>query len=519
MSPTPLIVHLQERAFTDTFTKLPLTHTLESFEKHVEGGPRVAMIRASGANLTLEQLAAKLRCPVLIYDAAERYAWWGMVYEAWLPDGTGITLDGMANRIRVLYSTGGGGTETDWAEDAQSITAYGYRELKATLSGAGTQTDAEAKRTRSLAALRYPQPAGYQVPLEPHTAELRCRGWWESAGWRYYANAEHHVAYAPKGNIDYKLGSSDDHQIIAQSFQLSGGAVTWLASEVRVKLMKTGTSIAGNVTCDLCAHGGGSPGTPGAVLATCTIAATALDTWLNWVIFPLSVRVQLAPATTYWIKVYRSVTPRRPFIYYKAYTPGADYAAGVLREYGYGGGSLGWTTLDADMKFDVLGTRETTSQISDIVAASCQYLTATSVDTAAASGLYTTPYRDGKNSAQREILSLLARGTSAGRRLQAHVHRDRTLHVEFEPLAGSADWVLQPDGTLLDNRKNPIPAYLAPPGIWLRLPGTDRVNTSSMVDRSRVFVEGWTYDAASGLATPTVRGAPTWQDLMRVKDL
>lgn len=138
----------------------------------------------------------RLRCPVEALDRRERAAWWGFVHEVRVVAGGveyGVTLDRMANRVRISYSRTDAGEAavsahawTDWAEAGDSIAIYGYREIMETLSQA-TLAAAETRRNELLAERRAPRRLldvrGAGARTRPY-ARLACRGWGDTAAWR-----------------------------------------------------------------------------------------------------------------------------------------------------------------------------------------------------------------------------------------------------------------------------------------------------------------------------------------------
>lgn len=174
-----------------------------SYSHRAVGGPHIATIEAKGEAQDLWKLAGKIRTPVTVFSNYGETVYWGWVAEvrATIADrddnavGITVSIDGMANRIAVAYikvdaSTGSQERDTTaWADDTLSQDEYGIKEL---LWGnaAATQTHAERARDTRLVQDKYPKKL-----IEPgirsgqSMATLTCRGWWETLGWRYYANA------------------------------------------------------------------------------------------------------------------------------------------------------------------------------------------------------------------------------------------------------------------------------------------------------------------------------------------
>lgn len=165
---------------------------------HCVGGPERATVTAYGPAQGLWKLLEWLRAPVEVVDWRGEAVWWGFVDEVTVRVGAievALALKGMSNRVAVAYSlvepgsaTVGTRATTTWVQDDDCVAEYGTKELLISLSGA-TAAQAEAARDASLVAYRYPIPV---VKVQPGkgglSATLRCRGWWDTLGWQYYAN-------------------------------------------------------------------------------------------------------------------------------------------------------------------------------------------------------------------------------------------------------------------------------------------------------------------------------------------
>ena len=135
----------------------------------VQGGCRSARLIArvngrlpfvSAKGVDLDQFAALLRCPVVIYGADARRAWWGLVWVARIQDGQAgawLSLGDLVNRARTVYgllepeATGAGRRQsTAWADDLTSQGIYGVKEGQYSLNLAST-TQAESFRSLNLA--------------------------------------------------------------------------------------------------------------------------------------------------------------------------------------------------------------------------------------------------------------------------------------------------------------------------------------------------------------------------------
>jgi hypothetical protein len=171
------------------------------------GGPKQAVVKVKGSDTDLWELLKLLRSPVEVYSGeGGDPLWWGYLAEVRVIAANPYskregrveattTIDQLYNKIAVAYAkvdldTGAEERDTTgWAEDTASQADYGIRELLWSCSAA-TQLHAEAARDAKLAQDKFPNT--YIRPAYDATeseATLVCRGWWDTLGWLYYANA------------------------------------------------------------------------------------------------------------------------------------------------------------------------------------------------------------------------------------------------------------------------------------------------------------------------------------------
>jgi hypothetical protein len=167
------------------------------------GGPTSATIALSGDAQGMMGLATWLAYRIEIASDGTP-VWFGEIDAVRVTTGgieREMTLDGMANRVKVLYTTGvaGGGVEaaeTDWVEDATSIARYGERELVHSARGNMTATQAAALQARLLATGKDPQRRlQFADSDEQATGEIQCRGYWRRLNdvyFRQLAGLEEH---------------------------------------------------------------------------------------------------------------------------------------------------------------------------------------------------------------------------------------------------------------------------------------------------------------------------------------
>ena len=227
------------------------------------GGPTTATITLSGDVQAMMSLASWLAYRVEIVSDGTA-VWWGEV-DAVRVSAAGVerelTLDGVANRIKVLYTTAvaGGGVEaaeTEWVEDADSIARYGSRELVHSARGTLTATQAEALRARLLATGKEPQRRLQFADAGQESAgELQCRGSWRRLADVYFqqlAGLEEHNLSGSGTAIPVGLGFASTYLgfIDAGSKKLLhevAGEFLHFGDYEGLKLLVTGTALNNGV--------------------------------------------------------------------------------------------------------------------------------------------------------------------------------------------------------------------------------------------------------------------------------
>lgn len=221
--PEPLTVTITDRALTRTLQFPDLKFEVQRYSFSVDGGPKRATIRAYGNELALRELFGGLRGQVDIWDGCAERVWWGFLSgvtvhtEATID---GRTLDGMATSVNVsyllqstnqTYSSGGLQTNTGFSTDTAQAAEYGTIELTV-LGGNGSAAAATARQATELANRKRPQIIREQSnDAAQGYADLVCRGWIDSLGWRYYANTTGAAA-----------GSEENTVITSETLQFLG---------------------------------------------------------------------------------------------------------------------------------------------------------------------------------------------------------------------------------------------------------------------------------------------------------
>jgi hypothetical protein len=191
-----------------------VTLSPNSWSAAAVGGPVAAQINATGSIDGLLALGSWLGYRIQIVTADGLPVWWGSVDGVSLSTGgldREITLNEMANRVKVLYSQaspGGGlvGAETDWSEDAASVAAYGKRELVHSASSSLTAAQAAALRARILTAGKSPQRRLHVSDARQNQARITCRGHWARLADVYYQQLDGREEHNPGSGKAIPLG-------------------------------------------------------------------------------------------------------------------------------------------------------------------------------------------------------------------------------------------------------------------------------------------------------------------------
>lgn len=178
------------RNFTARLSQPDIAFSVEGFSHQAIGGPESCTIKAAGSLTALWELVEILRCPVEVYDERGECVWWGFVNTVEIATGTyqyGVSLDSMANQIRVTYTPTGTSTrvDTDWTSNADSIAEYGTKEHQQSISDITAEQATNARDT-ALSQRKYPVPVAALASAEAATATITCRGWWDTLAWQYY---------------------------------------------------------------------------------------------------------------------------------------------------------------------------------------------------------------------------------------------------------------------------------------------------------------------------------------------
>lgn len=189
------------------------TFTPLSYSKEAVGGFDAATIRANGPREALWFLLNILGYRAYIYNRNQTLVWHGRITEVLISIGgvqVGLSLKAMRNYVAVAYTTTENGAvirgTTAWAGNTESINRFGYQELLSTLSN-GTAIQAAAKRDATLNTIGVPTRMPVASATDQNaTGTIRCSGFYETLGQRYYSQPSGYEAYDTTGSNEQVLG-------------------------------------------------------------------------------------------------------------------------------------------------------------------------------------------------------------------------------------------------------------------------------------------------------------------------
>ena len=187
-----------------------IAFTINNYSHAAIGGPKRASISAFGTEADIWNLVELLRCGIDIYRDGGEKVWWGIVSEVQVRVGAlsvSVSIEEMANRISVGYSSFNNRKDTDWAEDEFSVDKFGYKEIRLTLSDA-TDDQADKLRDTALEMKRLPvSNISFDSAVEGSlSATIYGIGFFDTLDWRYYAQAKGLEQYDGGGGGGQKLG-------------------------------------------------------------------------------------------------------------------------------------------------------------------------------------------------------------------------------------------------------------------------------------------------------------------------
>lgn len=190
---------LIKSGFGATASTMPrdLIITPESWSASDRGGNKQATLSASGSAESLAFLCGWLGDKLEIYNDAGDAVWWGVLWDIEVSLGNivvNLSLDSIYNRVKVIYPfvLADGSMEsrsTLWAEDANSVSHYGVRELLYGMPESFAQTAWDA-RTQLLNRFKNASPIISTQQARQLGARLTGRGMWYRAESIYFTNAD-----------------------------------------------------------------------------------------------------------------------------------------------------------------------------------------------------------------------------------------------------------------------------------------------------------------------------------------
>lgn len=292
---------------------------------------------------------------------------------------------------------------------------------------------------------------------------------------------------------------------VAQSFRIASDE-EWTLDRLEIQLGKIGNP-TGQLIADIRLDNNGQPGSN--PVRSANVGLGTIGNASAPLTFQYNNTYLLQRNVTYWIVLYPSGGTEPLDFCVVDVDEQAGYPRGDLRL--WTGDAWAAREPNASLLFRVLGARETTTQISEIVAASGQMVTQTDiVDRSLRSS---NQYRDGSNTAYDEIVGLLNAGTSDGRRLIAEVTHGRALRIRAQqPRSVAETYQLAEDGRFYDQIGYPVEeGSLEMVGHWVKMAGIPPTVTGAARLSPR-FLEEARYDCKSGDIDPRWEGDPSvWE--------
>ena len=419
------------------------------------GADSAVLVGSAGGWACEDWILDWLRRPVIIHSSAGQPLWWG--YTARIEARQGqmnavYDLDRMANRAAVCYNRRvpeldwtGTPQRTAWAEEARSAGLYGQKERLLRLDSI-EEAGALLARDSALARDAFPRAvpgaegldAGAQVQLR-----ITCRGWWQTIGWRYYENQQGIEGYAQAGSLAAPLGNTSANTALGQSFQSAYGSA-WLLGGVDCLVRLSSAALADNLLLTVRADNAGLPGT---ALAASSIAAALLRGGRWWARFQLTTPLAIADATPYWVCLSRSGALNAADYYLWSREDANPYSAGSAARFD----GTTWTAQpSSDYACVTSGLVPRAERIQRLLANSAGGQFLTGLVLRSQPNGYSPLYRDGLHTCLEELRHEFDLGDSSAPTLLAQVRVDRSLEISAEPLPGSEELVIKPDGGIYD---------------------------------------------------------------------
>ena len=402
------------------------------------GGPDRARIRVSGTLLDLWRLTDYLRTPVEIYDNWGETVWWGFVNEMRIQTRAiefTLSLTPMANSIDVRYTTTSTGQSqagtsalAGVAVNQDSIDEFGTKQMIASLTEAN-ETDAQDHRDTLLESLAYPRPQDVEArDVNQASVTLLCHGWWKTLEWRYYSEPATAEVHNNNPTTTQPFGDTTTEKV-GQTFTVSSSDA-FLPIKIDVMLASIG-SPAGDVTVSIYTISGGLPDT---LIDSDDITGSTIiqDVNTTWYTATLDSATDLAASTQYWLEIKRTAAGDASNYFTAGVDENAAYTGGQFYTHN---GTVWAGDATKDMPFVVTGTRDTNTQITDLLDGVGEFITG--YDVPATARELPARNQSGNINALEIVEQLLRHGTSNDKRLVAEVTPGRRLVVSEETVFGN----------------------------------------------------------------------------------
>jgi hypothetical protein len=465
------------------------------------GGPREAQINLYGDANRMIDAASWLRAPVTITDHEGIPAWWGFVNKIVIHhEGTRFTisLDELFNRVKVAYSYTSPDhqladqNETAFADNLLSQQEYGIKE-KVLFYTNIDDLFAEVARDTFLSLHAFPKS---RLDTRLNTANayvtLHCKGWFQTFGWKSYANIEGFYAnYGPGPGVFPFSTTTVDR--IAQSFK---PLINCSAKYLYFRINKVGVppnNPYGQIYTD-------SGGSPNVLLGNSTAVArgTIPTVGYPWFRFNFSTPISLSANTQYWACI-RSAGSNASN-YYQIRTDEVNENAAGFKSARYLDTSIpGYVNIPnvtapgnpVSLYYRVICIEDTGTQIANIAAAGNQFFNNIWTLTTNAK---TSPYTQDEDTCLSQLHKLMNLGTSNGRLILASVSPDRNLTFYEQPDPSTPTAFLSKSGHFYTAYGSRLPAWRPPVGQFAILANTPRLTMPFDKNRTPTcFIRDATY--------------------------
>ena len=489
------------------------------------GGPRDASVSVRGSVEDMVSLVHYLRCPIQIFDGRGEPVWWGYVFSAEIRYGAkqvNVSLGTMSNVVAVAYiaqaqgqQTGNRRETTGYAHDHDSMAIYGNKD-KLYSQAVMTMEAAEKLRDYLLETRSYPTLAVTSGESEggSMSALLLCKGWFGTLNWWHYkqlAGFEGHITgsgykmvggmgseygrYTSTANQSFKTEAVDPWEVLSVELRLGKSKEGDLVTPATV-------GVADRYYLEIQE---GPPWSKNILTRSPSYETNELDRSMEWVPLEVDPQITIQPGVVYSWTLHRSLMSGVGWIWIAG-----DTSLGYENGESWQGIGVKEEDYDAyeppiDFQFKILGTRETSVQIADLLDVCGQFINDYDL-TPASSGIWTSNYRNGDNTGLYYLRDLLDIGIAGGSRYLAELTAERVLLMYEEP-SEVQYWIDEQDNwwSLLNM---PVPKSLCPAGVWVEFKDMPpSIKGVDIFDPRKYFIEEADYDIDKDIIMLTPRGA------------